>query len=836
MVSTHTDSGQSQVEEKTTIHSDTHLKPNSSHQEVTRTEADETGGAEHGNTPMTFRRFMGFVAMAFLWTGSQIPVYLFGGIPPIIYGDIGGVDRWVWFVLANLLALAGVCPFVGSLSDLIGRRYVALIGAALVTIGMIVCTTAKDMNAFIAGMGIAGAGAGVNELTALAATAEMAPTRQRGKYVAILIFTIAPFAPSVLWAQLIADAGNWRHVGAFCTAWSGLAFLITAVFYFPPPRVNSEGLSRAEVVKRIDFIGGFLSITGLILFMAGMQWGGYQYDWDSAHVLAPLILGFLLLVAFGFWEVYGAEYPIFPSRLKQEPRTLGLTLVITFISGANFFSVLMFWPTQAFNVYGHDPVGVGIRSLPIGFGIMAGACIVLWLLSVFRGHNKELMIASSVLMTAGCGALAIAEPDNMHQLWGILVLAGLGIGGIVVPASIITTIICPDDLIATISALTLSIRVVGGSIGYTIYYNVFINKFIPNAEHYIGGVMMTRLNITDVALITEAIELTGASLLEALHHIPGIEGNQAAYDAVVTAGQIAYSESYKWVYYASIGFGGPLTDALYLDNGSLHTSTSQLISCQPVSSLDEDTKRLAKNIAAEDLAVITRQTVFYAQGGGQPSDTGFITAEGQERDGKFEVLLVRKTLDGTIFHFGRFLNTGTGCTTKQLSFAPGQTVSLAIDRKKRNYHSRLHTAGHILGLAMRLLAPMLGVREKGKANHFPGEASLEFEGLLYNEHKPIIQEKVNELVAQAIPVRVSWWEAAEVQARIDELNMAEGMQEAVGAMGKVRVAEIGDVDANPCGGTHVEHTGKTGEIKIRKIGRQKGVTRVSYEVPVDFDF
>jgi hypothetical protein len=108
-----------------------------------------------------------------------------------------------------------------------------------------------------------------------------------------------------------------------------------------------------------------------------------------------------MLVAFGFWEVYGAEYPIFPSRLKQEPRTLGLTLVITFISGANFFSVLMFWPTQAFNVYGHDPTGVGIRGLPIGFGIMGGACIVLWLLSVFRGHNKELMIASSVLMTAG---------------------------------------------------------------------------------------------------------------------------------------------------------------------------------------------------------------------------------------------------------------------------------------------------------------------------------------------------------------------------------------------------------------------------------------------------
>ncbi|BCS17609.1 putative MFS drug efflux pump [Aspergillus puulaauensis] len=566
MVSTPEDSGQSHVDEKTSNQSDSNLKPNASHQEDAITFADETGGV-HEEYKMTLRRFMGFVAMAFLWTGSQIPVYLFGGIPPIIYGDIGGVDRWVWFVLANLLALAGVCPFVGSLSDLIGRRYVALIGATLVLIGMIICSTAHTMNTFIAGMAIAGAGAGVNELTALAATAEMAPTRQRGKYVAILIFTIAPFAPSVLWAQLIADASSWRHVGAFCGAWSALGLLITALFYFPPPRVNSEGLSRAEIISRVDFVGGILSIVGLILFMAGMQWGGYQYDWDSAHVLAPLIIGVVLLACFAFWEIYGAKYPIFPSRLKQESRTLGLTLVITFISGANFFSVLMFWPTQAFNVYGHDPLGVGIRSLPIGFGIMGGACIVLWLLSVLRGHNKELLIVSSVFMTAGCGAMAIADVNNLHKLWGVLIIAGLGIGGIVVPASIITTIICPDDLIATISALTLSIRVVGGSIGYTVYYNVFISKFVPNSQHYIGGVMATQLNITDVTLITEAIELTGASLLEGLHDIPGIAGNQAAYDAVVAAGQMAYAESYKWVYYVSIAFGGiSILSACFLGN------------------------------------------------------------------------------------------------------------------------------------------------------------------------------------------------------------------------------------------------------------------------------
>lgn len=105
---------------------------------------------------------------------------------------------------------------------------------------------------------------------------------------------------------------------------------------------------------------------------------------------------------------------------------------------------------------------------------------------------------------------------------------------------------------------------------------------------------------------------------------------------------------------------------------------------------------------------------------------------------------------------------------------------------------------------------------------------MEFEGLLYNEHKPVIQEKVNELVKEQLPVTIAWWDEGEVQRA--SLNMVEGLQ--LGRNGRVRIAQIGDVDANPCGGTHVVHTGLTGEITIRKIARVKGVSKVSYEVPV----
>jgi len=104
---------------------------------------------------------------------------------------------------------------------------------------------------FICGMVFGGIGAGINELTALAVTSELAPTAKRGKYVAILILTIIPFCPSVLSGQLIASKspGAWRWIGLLCGIYNFIGLVLTAVFYFPPPRVNSQGISRRESDK-----------------------------------------------------------------------------------------------------------------------------------------------------------------------------------------------------------------------------------------------------------------------------------------------------------------------------------------------------------------------------------------------------------------------------------------------------------------------------------------------------------------------------------------------------------------------------------------------------------
>lgn len=384
---------------------------------------------------LTFRRFMILTAMSFLWTGSQIPLYLFGGIIPIIMEDIGGADRYVWILLGNLMPLAAITPFVGALSDLLGRRYAALIGAMFLVLGSIVCATAHIMNVFIGGQVLIGIGAGICELTALAVAGEMAPTKKRGLYVGCVIVTILPYTPSVLYAQEVAAHGSWRWIGLWTGAWSFVGGTLTAIFFFPPSRANSRGLSRQEILKRLDWVGALLSTSGFTLFLAGLTWAGGQYAWSSPHVLWSFVLGIILIISFGIWEMCFAKYPMFPRRLgRRNPRALTVILIITAVSGANFFAVLVFWPTQYYFMYADgSPTSVGVGSLPVGFGIIGGSILVGILVTVLRGKVKLLMIISCAIMTAGNGAMAAADINNVKVMYFPVTLACLGVGAVIIP-------------------------------------------------------------------------------------------------------------------------------------------------------------------------------------------------------------------------------------------------------------------------------------------------------------------------------------------------------------------------------------------------------------------
>lgn len=194
------------------------------------------------------------------------------------------------------------------------------------------------MNAFLAGTILVSIGAGIGELIALAVAAEIAPTKKRGLYIGLIVSTIVPFCPSTLYAQLIAHASTWRWIGLLVGGWSFIGLVLTAVFYWPPQ--TKPLYSRRELIRRIDWVGGFLSATGICLVAIGFSLPTSGLTWKDPRTLAALIIGWLFCIGFGIWEWKFAKYPMFPARLKEKsPRVLTIIILITFVSGANFFSV-----------------------------------------------------------------------------------------------------------------------------------------------------------------------------------------------------------------------------------------------------------------------------------------------------------------------------------------------------------------------------------------------------------------------------------------------------------------------------------------------------------------
>lgn len=124
-------------------------------------------------------------------------------------------------------------------------------------------------------MVISGLGAGFNELISLAGTSELVPVKKRGVYVASVVFTILPFCPSTMWAQLIAKDSTWRWIGMLIGVWNLLGLILVATCYKDPAR-NNQRRPRNEILREIDYVGGFLSTVGALLFMMGMQWGANQ--------------------------------------------------------------------------------------------------------------------------------------------------------------------------------------------------------------------------------------------------------------------------------------------------------------------------------------------------------------------------------------------------------------------------------------------------------------------------------------------------------------------------------------------------------------------------------
>ena len=212
--------------------------------------------------------------------------------------------------------------------------------------------------------------------------------------------------------------------------------------------------------------------------------------------------------------------------------------------------------------------------------------------------------------------------------------------------------------------------------------------------------------------------------------------------------------------------------------------------------------------AGDAVIVITNQTPFYAESGGQVGDTGVLTGNG-----------VRLAVEDTQKFAGQF--HGHVGTLSEGGLKVGDVLSGQVDGERRGATILNHSATHLLHAALR---EVLGthVQQKGSLVA-PDRLRFDFSHFqpISAEELAVIERKVNQ------QVRAN--NAAEVH------NM--GMQEALdfGAMAlfgekygeHVRVLKMGDYSTELCGGTHVNRTGDIGLFKITSEGGvSAGVRRI----------
>ena len=195
-------------------------------------------------------------------------------------------------------------------------------------------------------------------------------------------------------------------------------------------------------------------------------------------------------------------------------------------------------------------------------------------------------------------------------------------------------------------------------------------------------------------------------------------------------------------------------------------------------------------------AVVTDETAFYAESGGQVGDTGFLVGNSF----KFEVENTSKTNDGVFLHYGKVVE-GT-------ELKLGDCVNTLVNAQRRGAIARNHTAAHILQAALR---ETLGSHVE-QAGQLVNENTVRFDfshfSAMTAEEINAVENKVNKIILSAAPVTMT-------EMPIEEAKKSGAMAlfgEKYGDV--VRVVKAGDYSTELCGGTHVSNTGNLGLFKI----------------------
>jgi len=365
-----------------------------------------------------------------------------------------------WIVDAYILVLAGLMLPLGALADRIGRKPVLLAGVVVFTAGSLTAAFAGSPGWLIATRAVMGVGAAIILTVPLAVLPTIFTPEERPRAIATVMVAMGlglPLGPIV---------GGWllQHF------WWGSVFLVNV----PVGALAVAALalllpdSRDTAAERSDLVGAALSTAGLVALVYGVV-EAPDRGWTSGDALGFGGLGVALLVGFAWWE-RRIDHPMIDLSLLARPRFGWGTLCATIASFA-MLGMLFVLPLYLQAVRGYDPLGTGVRLLPMIGGLIVGAK---------AGEQAIARLGSRVPIVVGLGVIlaglvwgsTVSVGTGYPTMAGWLTLLGLGMGLTMTPAMDAALGEVPPARAGSGSALTMALRQVGGALGVAVLGSV----------------------------------------------------------------------------------------------------------------------------------------------------------------------------------------------------------------------------------------------------------------------------------------------------------------------------------------------------------------------------
>ncbi|KAF1359528.1 MFS general substrate transporter [Lizonia empirigonia] len=446
---------------------------------------------------------------------------------PTIAEEFNSASGYTWVGSAYLIANSAATPIWGKVSDIFGRKPCLLITNAIFFVGSLIAALSVNMNMLIGARVIQGMGGGGLIVLVNIAISDLFAMRDRGAYFGIIggVWALASSLGPIV-GGLFTQKVNWRWCFWINLPFDGLAFIIL-IFCLD---IHTPKTPLRKGLKAVDWLGSLTMVSGTIMVLLGLEYGGISHPWGSAIVLCLIIFGVVTIVLFFVIEARLAPYPLMPMSIfskRSNVAALGTCFchAFVFIPG-NYYLPLYF---QA--VLGATPILSGVYLLP--------TAIALSIFSIFTGITIRKTGQYRPIIWFGMFMMTLII---IYQ-----VIAGIGVGPNFQAPLIAMQSLVPKRDIATATATFGFVRNLGSAISVVVGSVIFQNEMKSQQ----GSL---RASLGDQT----ASAFSGGSAGANVGLINSLSGPQKA----VARDAFAQSLSKMWILYAVFGALGLLISLL----------------------------------------------------------------------------------------------------------------------------------------------------------------------------------------------------------------------------------------------------------------------------------